>query len=78
MALRLIRSFGGITVQPALALRTPPLDSLSVVPLAGAPIPVRWEIVLRKEPADDEVAMADAIRRLVQANRSSASVSHGA
>ena len=78
MALRLIRSFGGITVQPALALRTPPLDSLSVVRLAGAPIPVRWEIVLRNEPADDEVAMADAIRRLVQANRSSASVLHGA
>jgi len=78
MALRLIRSFGGITVQPALALRTPPLDSLSVVPLAGAPILVRWEIVLRKDPADDEVAMADAIRRLVQANRPSASVSHGA
>jgi len=78
MALRLIRSFGGITVQPALALRTPPLDGLVVVPLAGAPIPVRWEIVLRKEPADDEVAMADAIRRLVEANRSSASVSHRA
>ncbi len=72
MALRLIRSFGGITVQPALALRTPPLDGLVVVPLAGPAIPVRWEIVLRSEPEDDEVGMADAIRRLVEANRSEA------
>jgi LysR family transcriptional regulator for metE and metH len=78
MALRLIRSFGGITVQPALALRTPPLDGLVVVPLAGAAIPVRWEIVLRKEPDDDEVGMADAIRRLVEANRSTARVTNGA
>jgi hypothetical protein len=70
MALRLIRSFGGITVQPALALRTPPLDGLVVVPLAGRPIEVRWEFVLRRQPDDDEVAMADAIRRLLAANRS--------
>jgi LysR family transcriptional regulator for metE and metH len=70
MVLRLIRSFGGITVQPALALRTPPLDGLVAVPLAGTVIPVRWEIVLRNEPEDDEVGMADAIRRLVEANRS--------
>ena len=72
MALRLIRSFGGITVQPALALRTPPLDGLVVVPLAGRPIPVRWELVLRAHPDDDELAMADAIRRLVDTNRASA------
>jgi LysR family transcriptional regulator for metE and metH len=69
MALRLIRSFGGITVQPSLALRTPPLDGLVVVPLWGESIPVRWEIVLRPQPDDDEVAMADAIRRLVDSNR---------
>jgi hypothetical protein len=69
MALRLIRSFGGITVQPALALRTPPLDGLVVVPLAGRPIPIRWELVLRSNPGDDELAMAEAIRRLVDANR---------
>ncbi|MFT6289555.1 MAG: LysR family transcriptional regulator for metE and metH [Ilumatobacter sp.] len=68
MALRLMRSFGGITVQPSLALRTPQLDGLVVVPLAGAPIPVRWDIVLRDEPEDHEVAMADAIRRLVETN----------
>lgn len=70
MALRLIRSFGGITVQPALALRTPPLDGLTTVPLAGRPIEVRWEFALRAKPDDDEVAMADAIRRLVVDNRS--------
>lgn len=69
MALRLIRSFGGITVQPALALRTPPLEGLVVVPLAGRPIAVRWEFVLRADPDDDELAMADAIRRLVGSNR---------
>ena len=69
MALRLIRSFGGITVQPALALRTPPLDGLVVVPLAGRPIPVRWELVLRADPDSDDLAMAEAIRRLVDDNR---------
>ena len=69
MALRLIRSFGGITLQPLLALRTPPLEGLVIVPLSGEPIPVRWEIVLRGQPDDDEVAMADAIRRLVDSNR---------
>ncbi len=74
MALRLIRSFGGITVQPTLALRTPPLDGLMVVPLAGCPIPVRWELVLRADPDEDEVAMADAIRRLVDTNRAAARV----
>ncbi|MFT4655897.1 MAG: LysR family transcriptional regulator for metE and metH [Candidatus Aldehydirespiratoraceae bacterium] len=68
MALRLMRSFGGITVQPSLALRTPQLDGLVIVPLAGAMIPVRWDIVLRDEPEDHEVAMADAIRRLVETN----------
>lgn len=69
MALRLIRSFGGITVQPSLALRSPPLDGLVVVPLAGEPILVRWELVLRANPEEVELAMADAIRRLVDANR---------
>lgn len=72
MALRLIRSFGGITVQPALALRTPPLDGLVVVPLAGRSIPVRWELVLRAHADDDELAMAAAIRRLVATNRDTA------
>jgi len=69
MALRLIRSFGGITVQPTLALRTPPLAGLVAVPLAGPPILIRWELVLRPNPDDDELAMAGAIRQLVDANR---------
>lgn len=68
MALRLIRSFGGITVQPTLALRTPPLAGLVAVPLAGSPISIRWELVLRPNPDDDELAMAGAIRQLVDAN----------
>lgn len=69
MALRLINSFGGITVQPALALPTASPEGLVVVPLAGDPIPVRWELVLRANPDADEVAMAEAIRRLIDANR---------
>lgn len=69
MALRLINSFGGITVQPALALPTASLEGLVVVRLAGDPIPVRWELVLRANPDADEVAMAEAIRRLIDANR---------
>lgn len=72
MALRLIRSFGGITVQPALAVPALPLDGLVVVPLAGRPIPVRWELVLRTDPDDDEIAMADAIRRLIDADPAAA------
>jgi LysR family transcriptional regulator for metE and metH len=69
MALRLIRSFGGITVQPSLAVRTAPLDRLAIVPLAGRPVPVRWELVLRADHNDDEVAMAEAIRRLVDTDQ---------
>jgi len=70
MVLRLIRSFGGITVLPSLSLRTPPLDGLVVVPLQDRRIDVRWELVLRADPDDDELAMAEAIRDLIESNRS--------
>jgi hypothetical protein len=42
------------------------------VPLSGRPILVRWELVLRANPDDDELAMAEAIRRLVDTNRAAA------
>lgn len=65
MVLRLVRRFGGITVQPKLALRSAWLDDLVVVPLSGRSIPVRWELVLRSPASDAELGMADAIRRVV-------------
>lgn len=65
MVLRLVRRFGGITVQPRVALRSAWLDDLAVVPLSGSEIPVRWELVLRSPASEAESGMADAIRRVV-------------
>lgn len=65
MILRLMRRFGGVTVQPGLSLVTAPLDGLAIVPLSDTQIPVRWEIVSRPGRAEDEVAMVEAIRGLV-------------
>jgi len=67
MIVRLMRSFGGITVQPALALADARLEGLAVLPLADTRIDVRWEIVRRAEVTGDELAMVDSIRRSVQA-----------
>lgn len=66
MTLRLMRSFGGVTVQPALALAIAPLHDLAVVPLRNTQIPVRWEIARRADATDDELAMIEAIRGLVK------------
>ena len=65
MVLRLVRRFGGITVQPKVALRSAWLDDIAVVPLSGDPIAVRWELVLRSPATEAESGMADAIRRIV-------------
>ncbi len=65
MILRLIRSYGAITVQPSLALRDAWLDDLAVVPLHGTTIPVRWEFLLRPEPRPVELEVCAAIRSLV-------------
>lgn len=66
MALRLIRSFGGFTVQPALALREAPLDGLTIVPLHETNIAMQWLVVLRHAQAtDDEREIASAIHTLV-------------
>ena len=65
MVLRLVRRFGGITVQPRVALRSAWLDDLAVVPLAGRAIPVRWELAMRSPATEAEQGMADAMRRIV-------------
>lgn len=65
MVLRLMRRFGGITVQPRVALRSAWLDDLAVVPLGGVEIPVRWELILRSPATEAEAGMAEAIRRIV-------------
>jgi LysR family transcriptional regulator for metE and metH len=66
MILRLMRKFGGVTVQPVLSLATAPLDGLAMVPLRDTQIPVRWEIARRPSATDDELAMVEAIRGLVK------------
>ncbi len=65
MILRLIRSFGGISVQPRLAVRDAPLDDLVVVPLQATAIAVRWRFVRRRDAGDDVDEVVAAIRRLV-------------
>lgn len=65
MIIRLMRSFGGVTVQPALSLVAAPLDGLTVVPLRDTRIAVRWEIERRPDATEDELAMVASIQRLV-------------
>lgn len=65
MVLRLIRTYGGVTVQPRLALHDAPLSGLRVVPLAGTRIHVRWQFVVRPDPRPAELEVCDAIRTLV-------------
>ena len=65
MVLRLLRSFGGITVQPTLALRDAPLADLAIVPLRDTSIGVRWQFVVRPDPTESELDMCEAIRLLV-------------
>lgn len=65
MVLRLIRSYGGITVQPRLALREAHLADLAIVPLRDTSIGVRWQFVLRPDPTEAELDMCEAIRLLV-------------
>ncbi|MEE9413809.1 MAG: LysR family transcriptional regulator [Acidimicrobiales bacterium] len=66
MILRLMRKFGGVTVQPYLSLAAAPLDGLAMVPLRDTQIAVRWEIARRQGRSEDEVAMVEAIRGLAE------------
>lgn len=65
MILRLMRTFGGVTVQPAMAVKAAPLDGLAVVPLAEVHIPVVWTVLLRPSAGDNEQAMGRSVHELV-------------
>ena len=65
LVLRLMRRYGGITVQPRIAVADADLTSLRVVPLMGESIGVRWSFALRPDPTDAELEICDLIRRLV-------------
>lgn len=62
MILRLMRTYGGVTVQPALAVKSAPLDGLAVVPLLDVQIPVVWSGFLRHDASDNEEAMGRAVQ----------------
>ncbi len=66
MILRLIRSFGGVTVQPALALSAAPLHELCVVPLQSTTIPIDWRFVTRSDATDEVTQIVEAIRTTVR------------
>ena len=68
MILRLLRAFGGVTVQPLIAVQAAPLHDLCIVPLRGVTIPIVWHLVMRDD-VDDVVQMANAIRELVSPHR---------
>lgn len=78
LVIRLMRWYGGITVQPAVAVADADLSGLRVVPLTGAPIEVRWWFALRPDPSDAELEICDAIRRLVAASTQNKRNSSGA
>ncbi|MEM1334242.1 MAG: LysR family transcriptional regulator [Actinomycetota bacterium] len=65
MILRLLRRHGGVTIQPALAVRDAPLRDLAVIPLAGVELAVRWRLhrSATAPPATDE--LVDTISGLV-------------
>lgn len=65
LVLRLMRRYGGITVQPRVALVDADLAALRVVPLAGDRIDVRWFFALRPDPSEVELEICDVVRRLV-------------
>ena len=66
MILRLIRSCGGITVQPSLALRAAPLQALCVVPLQSTTIPIEWRFATRPHASDAVTQIVEAIRATVR------------
>jgi LysR family transcriptional regulator, regulator for metE and metH len=65
LVLRLMRTYGGITVQPRIAVADADLTSLRLVPLAGPPIDVVWSFALRPDPTDAELEICELIRTLV-------------
>lgn len=70
MILRLIRRYGGISMQPRLALPPEMLDDLAVVALHGVSIGVEWHLVHRPDPPDAIVELVDRIRDLLRTTAS--------
>lgn len=66
MILRLMRTYGGVTVQPALSVKAAPLDGLAVVPLLDTQIPVVWTALLRHDASENDVAMGQAVQDLAR------------
>jgi len=64
MILRLIRRFGGLSVQPRLAVPAELTEGLALVPLAGPGIPVEWHAVHRPEPAGAVLELIGTIAAL--------------
>jgi LysR family transcriptional regulator, regulator for metE and metH len=64
MILRLLRRWGGISVQPRMVLTPQVTHDLAIVPLDGVRIGVEWRPVHRPDPADAVVDLIDTIRRL--------------
>lgn len=63
LLLRILRTSGGLTVQPRLALADAELVGLSVLPLQGPPISVRWTAIMRPEPDGSEREILAVLRR---------------
>lgn len=66
MIFRLMRKFGGVTVQPALAVKAAPLDGLAVVPLRDTRIPVVWTALLRHDASENDQAVGQAVQDLAR------------
>ncbi len=64
MILRLLRRWGGISVQPRLVLSPSVTNGLAVIPLEGRRIGVEWRAVHRSDPSGAVVELIESIRRL--------------
>ncbi|MDW3213318.1 MAG: LysR family transcriptional regulator [Ilumatobacteraceae bacterium] len=64
MILRLLRRWGGISVQPRKVLLPSVTQDLAIVPLDGPGIGVEWRAVHRPDPSDAVVELIETIRRL--------------
>lgn len=65
LVLRLMRRYGGITVQPRIALADADLSDLRMVPLAGTSIEVRWFAILRPDSTEAHSEIVELIGRLI-------------
>ena len=66
MILRLIGRWGGVTVQPRLALPVGATRGLEIVPLEGPSIAIEWHAVHRPEASATVLAVIETIRERVR------------